>query len=133
MVLFAWFSDKTSVLTWYYSDLHRRLQDAYFPERQHRDPLAGVADDVGPLMAIASLTLGDKTGLRETTLPISQISIELYAPITGGLFLGDRFAPQALEVAGMADYTPRRPDTSKPTTRPRSRRGSAEPTPGGND
>ena len=40
---------------------------------------------------------------KESTLPISQISIELYKPVTGGIFLGSRFAPESLKVPNMID------------------------------
>jgi hypothetical protein len=54
-------------------------------------------------MAIAAITFSDKAHFETTQLPISQISIELYAPITGGIFLGGRFAPESLAVEGMRD------------------------------
>ena len=41
-------------------------------------------------------------------MPISQIAIELYQPLTGGLFLGSRFAPESVKVAKMKDFTPKK-------------------------
>jgi len=70
------------------------------------EPLKGVPDDSGPIMAIASLTMADKPYFAGISLPISQISIELYQPITGGIFLGSRFAPAGLKVPDMRDLTP---------------------------
>ncbi len=58
-------------------------------------------------MAVAAITFSDKPQLEQTSLPISQISIELYKPMTGGLSLGGRFAPATLKVAGTRDYTPK--------------------------
>lgn len=108
-VIFAWFKDKASVLKWYNSDMHQGVQDRFFPDRPHRMPLENVPADVGPIMAIASITFADKAQFEKTKLPISQIAIELYTPLTGGLFLGSRFAPEGLKVGGMVDYTVREP------------------------
>ena len=69
-------------------------------------PLKDVPDDVGPVMAIASITMVEKPQIEGTSLPISQISIELYKPVTGGIFYGGRFAPESLKVPNMRDYTP---------------------------
>lgn len=55
-------------------------------------------------MAIASITLSDRPQFHDTGLPISQIASELYAPVNGGLYLGGRFAPEALKVEGMRNY-----------------------------
>ena len=62
-------------------------------------------DDIGPIMAIAAITFSDEAEFEATQLPISQISIELYAPITGGVYLGGRFAPESFAVEGMRDLT----------------------------
>lgn len=105
-VIFAWFESKKAVLNWYYSDMHQGVIKTFFPGHKPGEPLKDVPDDVGPIMAIASLTMTDKSKSEGTTLPISQISIELYKPITGGIFLGGRFAPNGLKVPNMKDYTP---------------------------
>ncbi len=106
-VIFAWFESKEAVVRWYYSDMHRGVQRAFFPDQEFGAPLDEVPDDIGPVLAIASITMAAKSEFEETSLPISQIAIELYTPITGGLFLGGRFAPDSLEVPGLKDYTPR--------------------------
>jgi hypothetical protein len=106
-VIFAWFADKKAALRWYYSDMHQDVMTRFFPA-SGRKPLAGVPDDIGPIMAIASVTFADEPAFEETQLPISQIAIELYTPITGGLYLGSRFAPEGVRVKGMKDYTPGR-------------------------
>jgi len=87
--------------------MHRGVQRAFFPDQEFGTPLEGVPDDIGPVLAIASITMSTKSELEATSLPISQIAIELYTPLTGGLFLGGRFAPDALEVPNLRDYTPR--------------------------
>ena len=106
-VIFAWFESKEAVLRWYFSDMHRGVQQTFFPNQEFGTPLERVPDDVGPVLAIASLTMAEESELEETSSPISQIAIELYTPIAGGLFLGGRFAPDSLEVPNLRDYTPR--------------------------
>ncbi len=100
-VIFAWFEDKAAAVRWYYSEMHRGVQDAFFPDRPPHVPLENVPDDIGPIMAIASITMADSAHFAETSLPISQIAIELYKPLPGGLFLGGRFAPDGVKVDGM--------------------------------
>jgi hypothetical protein len=36
-------------------------------------------------------------------LPVSQIAIELYAPLPGGLAAGGRFAPSSVKVPGLIE------------------------------
>ncbi len=105
-LIFAWFEDKAAALRWYYSEMHRGVQDAFFPDRAPHVPLEHVPDDVGPIMAIASVTMADSAYFAETSLPISQIAIELYTPLPGGLFLGSRFTPDGVKVKGMRNVTP---------------------------
>jgi quinol monooxygenase YgiN len=106
-VIFAWFEDKEAVKAWYYSEYHQQMMKQFFPDAGATPPLRDVPDDVGPIMAIASITMADKPKYEGLTLPISQISIELYTPVTGGIFLGSRFAPEALKVDNMQDFTPK--------------------------
>ena len=106
-VIFAWFEDKKAALKWYHSDTHQQLMKKFFPRRDYGKPLKEVADNSGPIMAVASITFADKPRFKETPLPISQISIELYQPVSGGLFLGGRFAPEGLKVPKMRDQTPK--------------------------
>ncbi len=105
--IFAWFENKKAVLNWYNSDMHQGVQEAFFPDEQEYTPLKDVPDDMGPIMAIASITFSDKEHFEATNLPISQIAIELYTPVSGGLFLGSKFAPDAVKVKNMKDYTPK--------------------------
>jgi hypothetical protein len=104
-VIFAWFEDKKAVLKWYHSDTHQQVMKRFFPGQDYSKPLKDVPDNGGPIMAIASITFADKPRFKETPLPISQIAIELYQPVSGGLFLGGRFAPEGLKVPKMRDYT----------------------------
>lgn len=102
-VIFAWFEDKEAVKRWYYSDVHKGVMRSVMPDHQPGPPLKGVPDDVGPIMAIASLTPNATPAIDGVAMPISQISIELYTPLTGGIFFNGRFAPDALVVPGMVD------------------------------
>lgn len=108
MVIFAWFEDKKAALAWYESKMHQEAMQRFFPEREQRKPLQQIPDDVGPIMAVASLTLAATPQFQESTLPISQISIELYKPLPGGLSLGGSFAPASLKVPNLKDYTPKK-------------------------
>ncbi len=69
--------------------------------------LEGIGDDFGPIMVNASVTMADESKFDETMLPVSQIAIERYAPISDGLFLGGWFAPEGVTVPKMHDYTPK--------------------------
>ncbi len=107
-VIFAWFEDKKAVLKWYNSETHKKLMKQSFPDQTYSKPLKDIPDNSGPIMAIASITFTNKPQLKETDLPISQIAIELYQPMSGGIFLGGRFAPEGLKVPNMQDYTPKK-------------------------
>lgn len=114
-VIFAWFENREAVSRWYRSDMHRDVMRKYFPNAERRPPLENVPDDSGPLMVIASITFSDKPQFETTTnLAISQIAIEVYKPMTGGVYLGSRFAPDALQVPGSPAYTPKAKTVSKP-------------------
>lgn len=96
-VVFAWFENKEAVLKWYYSDMHQGAMKMFPGER--RKPLALVEGD-GPILTIASITIADKP-MPGTNVPISQIAIELYRPLPGGIAVGGRFAPASMKVEGM--------------------------------
>ena len=103
-VIFAWFENKKAALNWYYSEGHQKLVKT-FASGGHpgRTPLADVPDDGSPILAIASLTLNDKPQVSGVQLPVSQIAIELYAPLPGGLAAGGRFAPSTVKVKGLME------------------------------
>ncbi len=98
-VIFAWFEDKQAALRWYRSQTHQGAMRAFFPDLEpENEPMSEVPDEVGPILAIASLTFTKEPQLDSVALPISQIAIELYTPLAGGLALGGRFAPPGLVV-----------------------------------
>src|SRR6476659_4767730 len=102
-VIFAWFENKKALLDWYYSPVHQQLMAQFFPGATSRTPMPDVVDNGQPILAIASLTMADKPVSGVTSLPISQIAIELYQPLPGGIALGGRLSPTALKVPGLTD------------------------------
>ena len=110
-VIFAWFENKQAVLNWYNSDVHRRLMNGFSSGGRRPDgPLAGVADDSGPILCIASLTI-DRAAMQSGDLKAAttQIAIELYAPLPGGLAAGGRFAPSSVKVPGLLEVPSTKP------------------------
>lgn len=102
-VIFAWFANKDALIAWYYSPVHLQLMTQFFPGATARTPMPDVADDGRPILAVASITMAEKPASGITSLPVSQISIELYQPLPGGIALGGRFAPITLKVPGLTD------------------------------
>lgn len=106
-VIFAWFENKKAVLAWYYSDLHRMLMkmSGSAPRTTGPAPLADVPDDGRPVMTIATITPASPgAGVQVGPFPaITQISIEMYAPLPGGLAAGGRFAPSSVPVPGLKE------------------------------
>ncbi len=102
-VIFAWFENKKALLDWYYSPVHQQVMTQFFPGAPARTPMPDVPDDGRPILAIASLTMAEKPVSGITSLPVSQIAIELYQPLPGGIALGGRFSPPTLKVPGLTD------------------------------
>jgi len=103
-VIFAWFENKQAVLNWFYSDTHQTVMRMLTPGASSgRKPLADISDNSGPILAIASLTMTDKPQVDGVQLPVSQIAIELYAPLPGGVAAGGRFAPGSVKVPGLIE------------------------------
>jgi hypothetical protein len=104
-VIFAWFENKTAALAWYYSDAHAALiQQFSGGQRRPAGPMADVPDDGRPILAIASLTMPkDAAQGADLRSSVTQIAIELYAPLPGGLAVGGRFAPSTVKVPGLIE------------------------------
>lgn len=103
-VIFAWFEDKAAATRWYYSDMHRGVMEGFAnmaPEAM--EPMADVPDDV-PVLCIASVTPATKDNPGQQGAPFSQISIELYTTLPGGIALGGSFSPASLKVKGLERY-----------------------------
>jgi hypothetical protein len=115
-VIFAWFENKQAVMNWYNSDVHRQLMNGFRsgPGRPG-GPMAGVKDDSGPILAIASLTM-DRAAVQRGDMKsaMTQIAIELYAPLPGGLAAGGRFAPSSVKVPGLMEIAMTKPPTGEP-------------------
>jgi hypothetical protein len=106
--IFAWFENKKAVLAWYYSDTHQSLMLQFTGGvRRPEGPLVDVPDDGRPILAIASLKMAPNAGepkdAGELRTSVTQIAIELYAPLPGGLAVGGRFAPSTVAVPGMLE------------------------------
>jgi len=50
--------------------------------------------------------VADKARFKETRLPLSQLAIEIYQPLPGGIAAGGRLAPDNLKVPKMRHYAP---------------------------
>lgn len=101
----AWFKDKKSVQDWYYSETHMGIMDATIDGEVDHKPLAHVTED-GPILVLATITFTDAPKFDGLSLPVSQISIELFKPLPGGAHLGGRLSPETFEVPHMKDLTP---------------------------
>ena len=101
-VIFAWFENKQAVLTWYHSEGHQKLMQMA-PGRRPGGPLAGVPDDGRPVLAIASVSIPAPPVNGDLVAARTQIAIELYAPLPGGLAAGGRFAPSTVKVPGLIE------------------------------
>jgi hypothetical protein len=103
-VIFAWFENKKAALAWYYSEGHQKLVKTFAAGgNAGRTPMADVPDDGNPILAIASITLSKQPQVSGVQLPVSQIAIELYAPLPGGLAAGGRFAPSSVKVKNLLE------------------------------
>jgi hypothetical protein len=102
-VIFAWFENKQAVLNWYHGEMHQALLKQYSGgHRRPGGPLADVPDE-GPVLAIASVTMPAPPVNGDLAAATTQIAIELYAPLPGGLAAGGRFAPSLLKVPGLIE------------------------------
>ncbi len=103
-VIFAWFEDKAAAMRWYNHDVHQGAMSAFMTAESDTKPMEAVPDGV-PVLAIASITFADRPHFEAIKLPISQIAIELYTPLKGGIHLGGTFAPASLNVPGARDLS----------------------------
>jgi hypothetical protein len=106
-LMFAWFEDRRGLLNWYNGAAHKQAMKKYFGLDPSATPLKNVPDNGAPILVIASFTVADKAHLKETRLPVSQLAIELYQPLPGGIAAGGRFAPDGLKVPKLREYKPK--------------------------
>lgn len=101
-VISAWFENRKAMEAWYYSKMHQDAMAKFFPGMgSDKKPFAAFKDEKAPLLIVASVTPGDKPIGHGSKLAVSQIAIEGYTPIPGGLALGGTFAPEKLNVPGL--------------------------------
>jgi hypothetical protein len=75
------------------------MQNRFFPNRPERVPLEHIAENSGPILAVASVTFGRNGQFQ-------QFASELYQPLPGGLAIGGTFAPESLNVPHMIRTMP---------------------------
>lgn len=110
-LIFAWFENRTAVLRWFDHPYHRRLlRDAGRPEDNTAAEHFG--DDVGPILVLASVAYPAGRGAIDASMfddPVSgrpsRFAIEYYAPLSGGAFMVEPFAPPGVEerIRGLRD------------------------------
>ena len=103
----AWFENKAAATRWYQSSTHQAMMKGNMEGfGGGGEPMQHIKDEETPIMVLASLTFASKPELDGVKLPISQISIELFAPLPGGAFVGGRVSPKGFKVPHMKGYTP---------------------------
>lgn len=108
-VIVAWFENKAAVEKWYYSRTHLGAMKMFIKADVDHAPLEHVTDNETPIMVIASITPATEEELAAVGMPISQIAIELYAPLPGGASINGRLAPDTFEVEHMQVFDPEAP------------------------
>ena len=89
-LIFAWFEDKKAVLRWYYSDVHQNVQSTFPTHGEHRKPLESIPDNIGPIMASASITMADTPQFEQIGLPRSRSSCTSRSPVVSSSAGGSR-------------------------------------------
>jgi hypothetical protein len=103
LVISAWFENRKAMEAWYYSKMHQDAMAKFFPGMGGKGgkPFAAFKDEKAPMLVIASVTPGDKPIGNGSKLAVSQIAIEGYTPVPGGIAFGGTFAPTGLKVPGL--------------------------------
>ena len=103
----AWFENKKAATAWFHSPTHQAMIGGKTDGSiDNMEPMQYLEDENQPIMVIASLTPAAKPELAGMNIPISQISVELFAPLPGGALIGGRVSPPTFHVPHMRDYTP---------------------------
>lgn len=103
IAIVGWFENKAAAERWYNHPMHRRFmgmlpQDA---NAEPREPMQHIEDPDQPIMVIAAITFDPQNPRIPGPMPLSQISIELYAPLPGGAMINGRLAPEGFKVEHM--------------------------------
>ncbi len=100
--IFAWFENKAALNAWYKSPMHQDAMKKFFPHMPgHAEAISAFKDEKSPLLVVATVTPSDKPMLAGSPLAVSQIAIEVYTPVPGGLAFGGGFGPESLKVPGL--------------------------------
>jgi hypothetical protein len=103
-IIFAWFEGKKALVDWYRSDAHQTAMKTVFPGQTFdRTPLPELPDGSGPILTIVSVKFAEPPRPDAPSPSISSIGIELYGPLPGGVAVGGRFAPAAVQVRGLRE------------------------------
>jgi len=101
----AWFENKEAAENWYYSATHQAMMGGKVDDSlEKREPMQHIENVDQPMMVIATLTPAAKPELPGFKIPISQISIELFAALPGGAYVGGRVSPETFKVPHMRNY-----------------------------
>ena len=92
--IFAFFENKEAAMRWYNHPMHTQLRGMMGEGAVPEDhvPMKDVPDGV-PILAVAALSFAGEPAMPGSQIPFSAISIELYAPVSGGLRINGGFAP----------------------------------------
>lgn len=85
--IFAMFKDRASMIAWYRSAAHQEMVGKVSFYRDHaHTPGAGVAENAGPILVIATMTpVPPSEAVPAGTV---LLSVELFAPLEGGVRFG---------------------------------------------
>lgn len=107
-ISFVWFENRDAVVDWCESQKHMSTAETVLkiadPDLEMREPMEASPDEQGPFLVI--VTVKPKTE-RGAGFPLEQLSMEIYKPVDGGMFVGDRFAPQEFKVKGLREIVPK--------------------------
>jgi quinol monooxygenase YgiN len=95
--IIAWFENVDAAERWYYSETHKRFMNMAGANPEDRKPMQHIKDRSTPVMVMASITMGGD-GPKLGFMPISQISIEMYAPLPGGAAVNGRLSPDEFPI-----------------------------------
>jgi hypothetical protein len=102
LTIFAWFENKAALNAWYKSPMHQGAMKRFFPNMPgHAEAIPAFKDEKSPLLVVATVTPADRPLLAGSPLAVSQIAIEVYTPVPGGLAFGGGFGPESLKVPGL--------------------------------
>lgn len=112
-VIIGWFEDVHAARRWYDHPMHRGMMGRLGPAAGGDGgggargplPLAHVPEGV-PLMIVASVTFTDRPSIPGVPMPISQIGIEVFAPVPGGATINGRLSPESFPVEHMRHLNP---------------------------